>query len=236
MKRSVLLVVAVAVMVLLAGCGGLDPGDFGDAPEDSTDDATATEATPAEATDAPTATETETATPTETETATPTETPTPTPGEEWSEPEQPNRPLQDNRDEEEGSRIHSVEVTGFGGGEEGNASFRLDVTANTSMPSVDPAEHGSVRGEPFFLVYLNASTESDDRFTYVEGTLVERSPELRHDSEGEYTLMVPEGAFEENGADPGEHELLVLLMDRDKEWDDIYGLERVTVQYEPGEE
>lgn len=231
MKRNVIVAVAVVCAVLLAGCGGIDPGNFGDAPAkstDETDDPTATGATPAGATDAPTATET--VTPTETA------TPTTTPGEEWSEPEQPNRPLQDNRDEEDGDRIRSVGVTGFGGGEDGNASFRLDVDANTSMPSVDPAEHGSVRGEPYFLVYLDASTDSDDRFTYVEGALVERSPEVRHDSDGEYVLTVPEGAFEENGADPGEHELLVLLMDEDKDYDDIYGLQRVTVQYDPGEE
>lgn len=234
MKRRVLIAVAVACMVLLAGCGGLDPGNFGDSPDDSPEgeSPTATETTPGTATEAPSPTPTETATETETATATPTQTPQ----ESWSEPQQPNRPFQDNRDEEQGERIHSIEVTGYGGGEDGSASFHLDVTANTSMPSVDPAEHGSVRGEPFFLVYLNASTETEGRFTYVEGALVERSPELSHDSDGQYTLTVPQGAFEENGADPGEHELLVLLMDEDKDWDDIYGLQRVTVQYQPNEE
>lgn len=229
MKQKSLITIAVASMVLLAGCGGLDPGNFGDSPDDSTDGeaTTATETASATATEAPSPT----ATPTVTETA----TPSATPKESWSEPEQPNKPLQNNTGENSEPRIKSVEVTGSGGGTQGSASFTLDVTANTSMPSVDPAEHGSVRGEPFFLVYLNASTEEDDRFVYVEGALVERSPELSHDSEGEYTLTVPQEAFEHYDAEPGEHELLILLMDQDKDWDDIYGLERVTIKYQPEE-
>lgn len=231
MKRRALVTVAVVCAVLLAGCGGLDPGNFGDASDDptDTDDPTTTETTPATATEAPTATSTETVTPTETS------TPTATPRESWSEPQQPNRPLQDNRDEENGTRITSIEVTGSGGSDDGSASFRLDVTANTSMPSVDPPEYGTVRGEPFFLVYLDASTDSDDRFTYVEGDLVERSPELSHEEEGEYTLTVPQEAFEHYDAGAGEHELLVLLMDEDKDWDDIYGLQRISVEYQPDE-
>lgn len=230
MKRSALIAVSVVCMVLLAGCGGLDPGNFGDSPEDPTATGTPAETTPATATEAPTATETPTATPTETATS----TPTATQRESWSEPEQPNTPFQDNRDEENGTRIKSIEVTGSGG-EGGNASFTLEVTANTSMPAVDPPEHGTPRGEPFFLVYLNASSEEDGRFTYVEGDLVERSPELSHEEEGEFTLTVPQEAFEHYDTEPGEHELLVLLMDEDKEWDDIYGLQRITVEYQPEE-
>lgn len=229
MKRGALIAVSVVGLILLGGCIGplVD-----DAPDDSTDgdaDPANGTATPATATEAPSPT----ATPTETPTATATETPTQTPEESWSEPQQPNRPLQDNRGDENGERIEDVAVTGSGGGADGSASFRLDVTANTSMPSVDPAEHGTVRGEPFFLVYMDAETSSDDRFTYVEGDLVERSPELSHESEGEYTLTVPQGAFEHYDVEAGEHELLILLMDRDKDWDDIYGLERVTVEYQP---
>lgn len=221
MKRKSLITVTVVCLVVLSGCVGLNPLSSDEASDNST------------SSDGPTATETPTETATDTATPTATSTPTATPRESWSEPQQPNRPLQDNRGEEQGDRIKSIEVTGSGGGDQGSASFRLDVTANTSMPSVDPAEHGSVRGEPFFLVYLNASTENDSRFMYVEGDLVERSPELSHDSEGEYTLTVPQEAFEHYDAEPGEHELLVLLMDQDKDWDDIYGLQRVTVQYQP---
>ena len=229
MKRAALITVGVVCLVLLGGC----VAPFGGG--DETDDPTATDtATPTE-----TATSTATQTPTETATASPTATatatPTATPQESWSEPEQPNTPLQNNMDEEEGERIQSIDVTGYGGGDDGSASFQLDVTANTSMPDVDPPEHGTVRGEPFFLVYLDATTENDSRFTYVEGALVERSPELSHESSGEYTLTVPQGAFEENGAEPGEHELLVLLMDQDKDWDDIYGMQTVTVEYQPDE-
>ena len=225
MKRGALITVGVACLILLGGCVG--PLGTDGTPDEATNGGTEgpTE-TPSE-----TATETPTPTPTPTATATPTATPEPS----WSEPQQPNRPLQNNMDEEEGERIHSIEVTGSGGGDEGHASFRLDVTANTSMPDVDPAEHGTVRGEPFFLVYLDATTENDSRFTYVEGSLVERSPELSHRESGEFTLSVPQGAFEENGAEAGEHELLVLLMDRDKDWDDIYGMQTVTIEYQPEE-
>lgn len=229
MKRGAMIAVSVACLVLVSGCVGLNPLASDEAPDNSTNpDATPENATtPATATDAPTATATPTATPTATATA------TATPRESWSEPEQPNRPLQNNMDEENGSRIHAIEVTGSGGDEGGNASFQLDVTANTSMPAVDPPEHGTPRGEPYFLVYRNATLENDSRFTYVEGALVERSPELSHEAEGEFTLTVPQEAFEETGAEAGEQELLVMLMDEDKEWDDIYGMQNVTVEYQP---
>ena len=230
MKRGALIAVSVVGLVLLGGCVG--PLSAEDAPDESTN----ADAAPANGTETPaTATEAPSPTATPTPTATATETATPTPEESWSEPQQPNRPLQDNRDEENGTRIHDVEVTGSRGGADGSASFRIDVTANTSMPSVDPPEYGTVRGEPFFLVYLDAETDSDDRFTYVEGDLVERSPELSQDSEGEYTLTVSQEAFEHYDAEPGEHELLILLMDEDKDWDDIYGKTTVTVEYEPAE-
>lgn len=231
MKRGALIAVSVVGLILLGGC-------VGPLADDAPDESTNADANPANGTTTPaTATEvsspTETATATATAAATETATETATPEASWSEPEQPNRPLQDNREDENGSRIHDVEVIGSGGGEDGNASFRIDVTANTSMPAVDPPEYGTPRGEPYFLVYLDAETDSDDRFTYVEGDLVERSPELSHESEGEYTLTVPQEALEHYGAEPGEHELLILLMDEDKDWDDIYGLQRITVEYQP---
>jgi hypothetical protein len=86
------------------------------------------------------------------------------------------------------------------------------------MPSVDPASHGTVGGEPYFLVYA-------------EGKLVERSKRILPKTDGTYTLEIRPGGLEEFGT--GEVRLTVKLMDLDSEYDDVYGVRNVTVTYSP---
>ncbi len=124
-----------------------------------------------------------------------------------------------------------MDTTEASGG--GYSDFNLKINADTLMDDVDPAEHGTVRGEPYFLVYADGSLDNQSRFSYTNGTLIERK-QVSHDENGEFVIDVRPGGLEEAGAD-GEVTLLVLLMDEDKDWDDIYGVSRVTVKYSPEE-
>jgi hypothetical protein len=210
------LAISVACLVVLAGCaGGLGAIEGESNP---------TSSSPATATSTPTAAPTATATPT------PTPAPTPTP-EPWTAPEQPNTPLENKLSQ--GNRIDSVEVTpGGDSGADANVAFTLHVTANTSMPDIDPAKYGTVKGEPFFLVYANGTIDDSSGKVDVGGTLLERSERLPHREDGSFTLSVKEGALEAANVEGGEVEITVLLMDKDSEWDDIHGMEQLTVTYE----
>jgi hypothetical protein len=206
--------VGIVCLVLLAGCAG--GGLSGDGGEPSPTETTAT----------PTATPT----PTATATPTPTATATPTPSvEPWTEPSQPNLPLENKVGE--ANRIESVEVVDRGAAG-GNAAFTLEISANTSMPSIDPAKYGTVVGEPFVLVYVNASIPDESGKLEPEGTLVERSELLAQEENGTFTLPVRKGGLEAAGVDDGDVQITVLLMDEDSDWDDIYGKTELTVEYE----
>ncbi|EJN59126.1 hypothetical protein [Halogranum rubrum] len=135
MTRRVL-VLAVGVLVLLAGCTG------GSGPVDS-------QAT-TEMTDAAETTATATGTPTATS------TPEPTPTAEWSSPTPPNSPTQVDEEQVQMGRISNVEFvnTVEGANGEGYSNFDLSVQANTTMEDVDP-EHGTVDGEPYFVVLID---------------------------------------------------------------------------------
>jgi hypothetical protein len=98
------------------------------------------------------------------------------------------------------------------------------------MASVDPAKYGTVKGEPFLLVYANSTIQNTSNGVKVNGTLVERSEYLSQSDEGTFTIEVKEGGLKEAGAGEKETDLIVLLMDRDKTWDDIYGLRKLTVE------
>lgn len=213
MKRG-LPTIGIICLVVLAGCagGGLPGG--GDEP------------TPTEtATPTPTPAPTETATPT----PAPTETATPTPSvDSWSEPPQPNLPLENKMAER--NRIKSVDVVDRGSAD-GPAAFTLEITANTSMPDIDPAKYGTVVGEPFVLVYVNTSVPDESGKFEPEGTLIERSELLEQEENGTFTLPVRKGGLEEAGVDDGDVEITVLLMDEDSDWDDVYGKTELTVEY-----
>ena len=131
--------------------------------------------------------------------------------------------------EENRSRMKSVEVSKTDGG------FDVTVTADTRMEDIDPANHGTVRGEPYFLVYVDATLDNKSRFSYVNGTLAERSREVSQSENGEYTLNVDSEALEEANAGQGEVQVVVLMMDKDSEWDDIYGVRKLTVENSSGE-
>lgn len=230
MERNGILAIGVVCLVLLAGCSGAGPSGNQNATTsiESTTAGTTAATTTADTTTGSDATTTD-ATETTTQTTTATTTTTPT----WTEPSVPNKPLQ-NKMEESGNRIDSVTVAGDGF-TEGTSTVSLTVAANTSMPRVDPAEHGTVRGEPYLLAYVNTSFTNGTRFSTVNGTLIERSAQLHQESNGEYTLTLHREALESTDVDSGTVEVLVLLMDRDSMWDDIYGFDRVTVEYVPDE-
>lgn len=240
----------VVCLVLLAGCIGVSPASQSDAGTTPPSPATA-ESTP---TPLPTTTES-TPTPPPTTTAAPTSprptitesTPTPLPtstestptaSEEWSLPEYPNSPLQDKTAEENvDNHVRSMGVVGQGSGDGGYPSVELAITANTSMERIDPSEHGTVRGEPYLVAYIDSElVRAGNTSRYdVTGPPVQRSEELGLDENAETTLEIPQAAFEATGTEPGEVTVTVLLLDEDKTWDDIYGHATVTVTYEPSE-
>ncbi|WP_123535461.1 hypothetical protein [Halosimplex salinum] len=232
MQNRILTVVAITCLVALAGCSaGPSLGDTTTPDENSTPTATDAAATDTDAADAGTdesetastsATETssETATASATATETSSETATET-SESWTHPELPNKPMEDKTNASSEPRISSVEVVNTVASETGSgySNFDLAVHANTSMPRVDPASHGTVDGEPYFLVYVN-------------GQLLERSKYVVHDENGTFEItMRKDGGFDR--FDAGELDLTVKLVDRDSEYDDVYGVWNGSVQYAP---
>lgn len=221
MERRVLVAAGVACLVLLAGCGGAGPN----AGTDTTDATGAQTGAPTTGTTAATTAGTTAATTTGgTSTATTTQATT---VPSWSAPVPPNWPFQNHVESGE-DRITSVEVV-EGSFADGSATVLLNVTANTSMPHVDPPEKGSVRGEPFFLAYVNSTTGNDTGF---EGMLIERTPQVLQQESGQYSIRIYREALEEAGVESGQVEITVLLMDEDSEYDDIYAIERITLEYE----
>lgn len=138
-------------------------------------------------------------------------------------------------DENDGSRISNVEVIHKEEASDGGYSnFDVAFSANTSMKRVDPAEHGTVRGEPYFLVYANGDLDNGSRFTDTSGTLIERTPVVSQEKNGDFAIEIHPEALDKAGAD-GKVKLMILLMDRDSDWDDIYGVAWVTVDYSSSE-
>jgi hypothetical protein len=239
MKRTTITLLLVLCLVV-AGCSSLTGSDDGAASTTSTiENPTASTTSTAAASTTEGNAETtdsaeETTTTSQSTTATTTQATTTTESS-WSEPQSPNTPLQNKMESEDGGNwIESVSVVNTKSANGGYANFDLQVKANTDMHHVDPAEHGTVNGEPFFLVYVDGSLDNGSRFTRTDGTLIERS-DVSRDENGEFTIDIRPGGLEEAGAEDGEVKLMVLLMDKDKDWDDIYGVATVTVNYSSGE-
>lgn len=213
MRGHTLATVVLVVAVGLAGCSAVDRSAAGDRTETGARTVSPSETLTAAPVPTDSPTPTATSTPSRTPTATPTRTPEP-----WTEPEPPNRPVEDKTGAEPSRRITAVEVVDGVEAEDGAgyANFDLEVHANTSMPSVDPASHGTVEGEPYFLVYA-------------EGELIERSKRVLPKADGTYTLEINPGGLDRVGT--GEVDLTVKLMDLDSEYDDVYGVRNVTVTY-----
>ncbi|MFH5797782.1 hypothetical protein [Haladaptatus sp. CMAA 1911] len=245
MKRTTITLLLV-LCVAVAGCSSLTGSDDGttsttssmENPTETTTVATSTAATStteenADTTDSAEETTTTSQTTSQTTTQSTTEATT-TAESSWSEPQSPNTPLQNKMESEDGGNwIESVSVVNTKSANGGYSNFDLKVKANTDMHHVDPAEHGTVNGEPFFLVYVDGSLDNGSRFTRTDGTLIERS-DVSRDENGEFTIDIRPGGLEEAGAEGGEVKLMVLLMDKDKDWDDIYGVTWVTVNYSSG--
>ena len=138
---------------------------------------------------------------------------------EWYPPEEPNRPLEDERED----RIESVEFVDKepAADGEGYSNFNLEVTANTSMERVDPPEHGDVVGEPYFFVKINED----------EQKIVERTGHVRMEENGTFHIDVRPAGIEEFGEGPLTVE--VFLMDEDKDWDDIYDAVGTEIYFNP---
>ena len=156
--------------------------------------------------------------------------------ESWDKPKQPNTPLQNKMNTEENrQRIKSVTtINEEKAGDGGYSDFDLKVTADTQMERIDPAEHGTVDGEPFFLVYADGSLHNGSKFTRTEGSLIDRS-DVSQDTNGEYTLSINPAALKQTGVEDGKVRFMILLMDKDTDWDDIYGVRFVTINYSSSE-
>lgn len=204
---------ATVCLLLLAGCASLGASDV-------VNDTPTPEPTDAQPTDRPT------------------DTPTDEPvigsstnaSEEWSSPDRPNLPLEIKLNESQRDRIDSVTVVS--GANESGVTLRVAV--NTSMPSVDPAEYGTVRGEPYLIAYTNATIETGADYSWVRGTLIERSEILAQEERGAFRFHISERAFAEAGIEPGTVELTLLLIDEDSDWDDLYGMQNQTVDVQYG--
>ncbi|WP_265108928.1 hypothetical protein [Halosolutus halophilus] len=138
---------------------------------------------------------------------------------EWHPPAEPNRPLENKRED----RIESVEFVDKepAASGDGYSNFNLEVVANTSMENVDPPEHGDVVGEPYFFVKINEDTQK----------IVERTSEVRMEENGTFHIDVRPAGIEEFGE--GSLTVEVFLMDEDKDWDDIYDAVGTEIHFNP---
>ncbi|SIR10130.1 hypothetical protein SAMN05421858_1423 [Haladaptatus litoreus] len=201
--RSTVLVLILAIM--LAGCSGI--GGSNDTTTTTTTDAPTSDITETTATDSSTTSAETTITTTSTTTTT-------TTVEEWEPPEAPHTPIDDKIGDD--NHIKSVTLTNKVQAKNGNGvtSFDVDVTADTNLTGVDPEP--LVDGDPYFLVR-------------VDGERVGRtSVRFQHD-EGTYSVDIDERAFEQ--FDSGTLEIEVLMLDQDKQTDDLYGRWTGTVEY-----
>ncbi len=167
--------------------------------------------------------------PTETTSATETPSPSPTlttivktaPGSsEWQPPQPPNKPTENKIEDDRITGVEIVDRTPATDGD-GLSNFNLAITANTTMRDVDPPDHGNVIGEPYFLIEI-------------DGTLVERSTYFNPRQDQEYdtfNITIRKEGLEQ--LDAGTHEIRVLLVDRDSEYDDVYGVWTGTIEYSP---
>ncbi|WP_137289279.1 hypothetical protein [Natronorubrum halophilum] len=209
-------VVAVALLVLLSGCGAFgvtqsdEPSNGTDVEGDNAENGSTTDdgdETDGEGDDTDHEDET---TDSEDES---------TANAEWNPPAEPNRPLEDKRED----RIKSVEFVDKepAANGDGYSNFNLEVVANTSMENVDPPEHGNVIGEPYFFVKINED----------EQKLIERTGQVSMDENGTYHIEVRPAGIEEFGDGPLTVE--VFLMDEDKDWDDIYDAVGQEIHFNP---
>ncbi|WP_306053786.1 hypothetical protein [Natronococcus wangiae] len=229
MQFRTLAVVAVALLVALSGCAALD-GVMTDDQSNGTDDGTELKGADDETNESSddeanenNDDESEAEDDTDEET-TESDDEDGTAEAEWEPPKEPNRPMEDERED----RIESVEFVDKEPAEdgEGYSNFNLEVVANTSMENIDPPEHGDVVGEPYFFVKINEGADNQK--------IVERTDQVDMDENGTFHIDVRPAGIEEFG-----ERLLtveVFLMDEDKDWDDIYDAVATQIHFNPGTE
>ncbi|UPM41653.1 hypothetical protein [Halocatena salina] len=136
-----------------------------------------------------------------------------TPGDSWTPPETPHKPTEDKRD----GRINDVDIINkeeASGG--GYSNFDLQVGANTWLKDVDPEPE--VDGDPYFAVEIN-------------GTLVARTDLVPFRKQGSFKVPIDQGGLQQFGA--GTLEIHILMLDIDKQTDDLYGEWTGTIEYQP---
>ncbi|NUB89638.1 hypothetical protein HT576_01135 [Haloterrigena sp. SYSU A121-1] len=220
MQFRTLAVVAIALLVALSGCAALDGVTTDESPnETDADNGTDIASENGNAQDSDQNTQDNDQTGTDvTDPADEDDTAT----AEWRPPEEPNRPLENKRED----RIEDVSVVDTEPAEDGDgySNFNLEVVANTSMENVDPPEHGDVIGEPYFFVKINEGPDNRK--------IVERTGEVRMEENGTFHIDVRPAGLEEFGE--GSLTVEVFLMDEDKDWDDIYDATATEVEFDPG--
>lgn len=238
MTRHSLAILLLIVVVLSAGCASLisagDSSPTADAPDSEPPPTTDSEQSNTSGTETDTSTSDSTdrqatdSEPSDTSTAETNQTSTTYP--EWSEPNPPNLPL-DNKIEP--GRISDVQFVNTEPGPNGEdyADFDLQVTADTRMENVDPPDHGTVEGEPYFIVYIN-----DTRFDQMDHIEIRESRFARMDNlqmreNGTFNIRINKRGLEQ--FEPGQLNIKVRLFDEDSQWDDIYGVWTGTVEYNP---
>ncbi|MFC4439434.1 MULTISPECIES: hypothetical protein [Natrialbaceae] len=221
MQFRKLAVVAVALLVALSGCAALD-GAMTDDQSNETDDETELEDVDDDETNESSDDDDglEEADDIDEGTAEPDDEDG-TAEAEWEPPKEPNRPMEDERED----RIESVEFVDKEPAEdgEGYSNFNLEVVANTSMENVDPPEHGDVVGEPYFFVKINEGANDQK--------IVERTGHVDMDENGTFHIDVRPAGIEEFGE--GSLTVEVFLMDEDKDWDDIYDAVETQIHFNP---
>jgi hypothetical protein len=202
MNRYRSTVLVLALAIMLAGCNGIGGSDA------TTTMETTTSASPSTSSTSTTATTTSATT-----TTTATTTAGTTTAQSWSPPKAPNAPIDNKR---EPGRIKKVTFTNKVEVKSGNgySDFDVEVVANTSMPGVDPEP--LVDGDPYFLVRIN-------------GERVARAGVRFQHDEGTHGIEMEKAALRQFNS--GTLNVEVLLLDRDKQTDDMYGKWTGTIQY-----
>ncbi|WP_339102239.1 hypothetical protein [Haloterrigena salinisoli] len=222
MQFRTLAVVAVALLVALSGCAALEGVTTDDSPnETNAENETNITSENGNAQDG-NGTGTDVTDTTDEDEATDPADEDDTATAEWRPPEEPNRPLENKRED----RIEDISVVDTEPAEDGDgySNFNLEVVANTSMENVDPPEHGDVIGEPYFFVKINEGPDNRK--------IVERTGEVRMEENGTFHIDVRPAGIEEFGE--GSLTVEVFLMDEDKDWDDIYDADSTEVDFDPG--
>lgn len=214
-RRQLLGTTSVVFLGGFTGCSEVLKGINATAPESGSSEGAKPQPTPEPpALSGPTATPESTATSETTTDSDSTGDSDSSPAESWTQPEPPHQPTEDKLD----GRIDGVDIINKQQASSGSGytDFDLRVGANTWLEDVDPDPEPD--GNPYFAVEIN-------------GTLVARTDVVPFREQGSFEIPVEQGALEQ--FDPGTLEIRILLLDIDKQTDDLYGEWTGTIEYQP---